>query len=131
MVFDDDFESGFFNGMKKLFHATLLVIASIPLFGANEWLYYKHFPWVYDHQSKEWLYLNGSSDGKIYAYRQSTKEWAVFDVTFDSTNSSNQAEESNQAPTDLDHVGNLAVVKSKLAVQSSETFRHMTLTEIL
>jgi Leucine-rich repeat (LRR) protein len=67
--------------MKKLFQATLLVISCIPLFGANEWLYYKHFPWVYDHQSKEWIYLSGSADGKIYVYRASTKEWVEFSAT--------------------------------------------------
>jgi formylglycine-generating enzyme required for sulfatase activity len=77
--------------MKTLFRATLLFITSIQLFGANEWLYYKHFPWVYDHQTKEWMYLNGSADGKIYVWRQSTKEWSKFSVTepeasFDSEN---------------------------------------------
>ena len=59
--------------MIKLFQATLLVFASIQLFASNEWLYYKHFPWVYDHKSKEWMYFSGSADGGIYVWRQSTK----------------------------------------------------------
>jgi Leucine-rich repeat (LRR) protein len=45
---------------------------------ASEWLYYKHYPWVYDNKSKDWLYLRGSDDGKIYAYRASSKAWEEF-----------------------------------------------------
>lgn len=44
-------------------------------------MYYKEYPWVYDNVSKDWLYLRGSSDGKIYAYRASSKVWEEFEVT--------------------------------------------------
>ena len=47
---------------------------------ASEWLYYKHFPWVYDNVTEDWLYLHGASDGKIYAYRNSSKSWEEFSV---------------------------------------------------
>ena len=43
-------------------------------------MYYKEYPWVYDNVSKDWLYLRGSSDGKIYAYRASSKAWEEFDA---------------------------------------------------
>ena len=36
---------------------------------------------MYDNVSKDWLYLRGSSDGEVYAYRSSTKEWEVFEVS--------------------------------------------------
>ena len=45
---------------------------------SNQWLFYKHYPWVYDNVTKDWLYLKGASDGKIYAYRASTKAWESF-----------------------------------------------------
>ena len=74
-----------------LFRITLLLFTSLSLLNASEWLYYKHYPWVYDNVSKDWLYLRGSNDGKIYAYRASSKGWEEFDanqtaVTFDSSN---------------------------------------------
>ena len=50
--------------------------------GAKTWLWYKHYPWVYDHPSKEWIYLRGSVNGEIYAYRSSTKKWDEFSATF-------------------------------------------------
>ena len=31
---------------------------------ASEWIYYKHYPWVYDHISEDWLYLRGVDGGK-------------------------------------------------------------------
>lgn len=91
--------------MKTLFWATLLVIAFIPLFGANEWLYYKHFPWVYDHQAKEWIYLNGSSDGKIYAWRQSTKEWAEFKVDEETEEAEQESEGQTSSSWDKKYEG--------------------------
>jgi sulfatase modifying factor 1 len=50
--------------------------------GTKTWLWYKHYPWVYDHPSKEWIYLRGSANGEIYAYRSSTKKWDEFSATF-------------------------------------------------
>jgi len=46
----------------------------------TEWLYYKNYPWVYDYLSSDWLYLQGSSDGKIYVFRNSNKQWEEFIV---------------------------------------------------
>ena len=61
----------------RLFLSSISLLA-LSLSGAGEWLYYKQYPWVYDNYSKDWLYLRGSSDGKIYAYRSSNKSWEEF-----------------------------------------------------
>ena len=53
---------------------------SVFAFSNSEWFYYKHYPWVYDNVTKDWLYLRGADDGKIYAYKQSTKTWSEFSV---------------------------------------------------
>ena len=60
------------------FYTTLLLFKSLLFLNASEWLYYKYYPWVYDNKSKDWLYLRGSDDGKIYAYRASSKAWEEF-----------------------------------------------------
>ena len=100
------------------------------MLGTREWLYYKEYPWVYDAATNDWIYLSGSlsnsADGKIYIYRNSTKEWSEFNLTDNSTdsnssqnttdnsnNSSITQEDTNQAPTNLDHVGNLAVLQKQ------------------
>ena len=64
----------------KLFCLFSLFAIFLSASAASEWLFYKNYPWVYDHVSKDWLYLRGSSDGEIYAYRNSTKAWEVFEV---------------------------------------------------
>jgi internalin A len=66
--------------MRKLFCLFSLFTISLSASAASEWLYYKHYPWVYDHHTKDWLYLTGSSDGEIYAYRSNTKNWEVFEI---------------------------------------------------
>jgi sulfatase modifying factor 1 len=66
--------------MRKLFYLFGLFAISFSATAASEWLYYKHYPWVYDNMSKDWLYLRGAADGSIYAYRASTKEWEEFSV---------------------------------------------------
>ena len=89
--------------MKALFYffGILYIISSV--FADGEWLYYKHYPWVYDNVSKDWLYLRGSGDGKIYAYRNSSKAWEEFSVPasselFDVSNpSSNLAVDLNSS----------------------------------
>ena len=65
--------------MRKLFCLFGLLFFSLSARGVNEWLYYKEYPWVYDHKTKDWLYLSGN-DGKVIAYRNSTKEWEEFAV---------------------------------------------------
>jgi formylglycine-generating enzyme required for sulfatase activity len=62
-----------------------VIIFSLTTFGVcsgKTWLYYKHYPWVWDNMSKDWLYLQGSSDGKIYAYRASEQKWEEFSVPY-------------------------------------------------
>ena len=61
-----------------LFAVIGLIGFSLSATAAGEWLYYKHYPWVYDAKSQDWLYLRGAADGSIYAYRNSTKEWEEF-----------------------------------------------------
>ena len=65
--------------MRKLLCLFGLFSLSLSAFALNEWLYYKEYPWVYDHKTKDWLYLRGSSDGEIFAYRNSTKAWELFE----------------------------------------------------
>ena len=59
---------------------SLFTLFVVSFSNASEWLYYQYYPWVYDHVTEDWLYLKGADDGKIYAYRQSTKEWGEFFV---------------------------------------------------
>ena len=44
----------------------------------SEWLYYKHFPWVYDNKENDWMYLHGGEDGKIYVYSSLRNTWSEF-----------------------------------------------------
>ena len=64
--------------MKTLLYSFSLIVVNLCAFSAEEWLYYKHYPWVYDNATEDWLYLRGAGDGKVYAYKASTKEWAEF-----------------------------------------------------
>ena len=66
--------------MKKLFCLFGLFAISLSASASSEWLYYKHYPWVYDYHTKDWLYLSGAAGGEIYAYRTSTNAWEVFEV---------------------------------------------------
>ena len=78
----------------RLFLSSISLLA-LSLSGADEWLYYKQYPWVYDYVSKDWLYLRGSSDGKIYAYRSSTSEWGEFDANQNESAASSGASNSD------------------------------------
>lgn len=62
------------------FLLSLLTFFAFSFSSASEWFYYKHYPWVYDHLTEDWLYLKGAEDGNIYTYRQSTKEWEKFNI---------------------------------------------------
>lgn len=62
------------------FLLSLLTLFAFSFSSASEWFYYKHYPWVYDHLTEDWLYLKGAEDGNIYTYRQSTKEWEKFNI---------------------------------------------------
>ena len=65
--------------MKVTLFALLSLLAfSLSASAAGEWLYYKHYPWVYDNATEDWLYLQGAANGTIYAYRASTKKWEEF-----------------------------------------------------
>jgi len=64
---------------RSLLIVVTFILSLSASFGNGEWLYYKHYPWVYDNVSKDWLYLSGN-DGKVIAYRSSTSEWEDFTV---------------------------------------------------
>jgi hypothetical protein len=65
--------------MKKFFRFFSLFILVHSLSASSEWFFYKHYPWVYDNVSGDWLYLMGK-EGMIYAYRNSTKQWEIFEI---------------------------------------------------
>jgi len=65
--------------MRNVFRFLSLLIIVHATSASSEWLFYKHYPWVYDNVSGDWLYLMGN-EGMIYAYRNSTKEWEVFEI---------------------------------------------------
>ena len=77
--------------MKFLFTfiSSMLLSSSIP--SASEWLYYKEYPWVYDAKTEDWLYLQGGTDKKIYAYRASTKVWEEFKIALNFSNTVEEA----------------------------------------
>ena len=64
--------------MKSFFF--LVTLFAVSFSSASEWFYYKHYPWVYDNVTEDWLYLRGGEDGKVFAYRASTKIWEEFNV---------------------------------------------------
>lgn len=66
--------------MKYILLVINLTLVTRTIFGGGEWLYYKHYPWVYDNISKEWIFLQGGFDGKIYAYQTSKNSWTEFSV---------------------------------------------------
>ena len=84
--------------MRKLFCLFSLFAIYLSASAASEWLYYKHYPWVYDNVSKDWLYLRGSSNGEIYSYRSSTQKWEVFEVQEGEKTWNEQYEEWIQNP---------------------------------
>ncbi|MBT3666731.1 MAG: hypothetical protein HN548_04565, partial [Opitutae bacterium] len=69
--------------MRFLFALISFSLLSSSIHSASEWLYYKEYPWVYDAKTEDWLYLQGGTDKKIYAYRASTKVWEEFSVPQD------------------------------------------------
>jgi hypothetical protein len=66
--------------MNKFFCLFSLLSIIFTVSASEEWLYYKAYPWVWDNKTEDWLYLRGGEDGKIYAYRNSTKVWEEFNV---------------------------------------------------
>ncbi|NDG54308.1 MAG: hypothetical protein EBY39_15005 [Flavobacteriia bacterium] len=71
--------------MIKLLHFFSPLLITISLSASKDWLYYKEFPWVYDHKTKDWLYLSAGKDLKIYAYRNSSETWEEFEVKDDNS----------------------------------------------
>jgi hypothetical protein len=78
-VIDEILLLRFDERMKLLFNFLSLLILAQATSASSEWLYYKNYPWVYDNVSEDWLYLMGN-EGMIYAYRNSTKLWEVFEI---------------------------------------------------
>ena len=73
--------------MINKFHFLLgFILISFSASASEEWLYYKHYPWIYDHKTEDWLYLNAGNDNKIYAYRNSTQKWEEFSESLLNTN---------------------------------------------
>jgi Leucine-rich repeat (LRR) protein len=91
--------------MRLLFAIIGLLGFSISATAANEWLYYKEYPWVYDAKTQDWLYLRGSDDGKIYAYRNSTKEWEEFTGDGTTNNDSSNNDEDSTSNDDSTTAG--------------------------
>ena len=83
--------------MKKLLCFFVFVCLIFSAFSSTEWFYYKHYPWVYDNVTKDWLYLRGGEDGKVFAYRASTKVWEEFSVPDDSV----ETFDTNNPPSTL------------------------------
>ena len=67
------------------------MLLSSSIHSASEWLYYKEYPWVYDAKTEDWLYLQGGTDKKIYAYRASTKKWEEFKIALNFSNTVEEA----------------------------------------
>lgn len=84
--------------MKKLFCLFGLLSIIFTVSASEEWLYYKEYPWVWDNKTEDWFYLRGGEDEKIYAYRNSTKEWEEFKVQKEETTWDEQYEEWIQNP---------------------------------
>ena len=73
-------DGGWFGwGMRFILSLITFLSLSASAFSNSEWLYYKHYPWVYDNRTMDWLYLQAGMDGKIYVYRQSTGSWGDFE----------------------------------------------------
>ena len=99
--------------MKKLLCFFVFIGLTFSAFSASEWLYYKHYPWVYDNVTEDWLYLRGSEDGKIFAYRASTKVWEEFSVPDDS----GETFDTNNPPSTLTTVLNSSTQLDMLWVE--------------
>lgn len=65
---------------------SLFTLFAVSLSSASEWFYYKHYPWIYDHKTKDWLYLSAGNDNKIYAFRNRTDQWEEFNESLQNTN---------------------------------------------
>jgi hypothetical protein len=100
----------------------LILLITLPLssFGGGEWLYYKHYPWVYDNLTKDWLYLTGS-DGKVWAYRSGTKEWEEFKVYENDWDEMYELWSQNPAP----YGGINSLKEIKLAKENNATFLNL------
>lgn len=87
--------------MCKILYFFSLFAVYVYAFSANEWMYYKHYPWVWDNQGHEWLYLLGSSDGKIIAYHNNDQKWREFRIE-NSTDSNSSYKESSDGSSGND-----------------------------
>lgn len=71
--------------MNKFLSFFSLLLITISLSASDDWLYYKEFPWVYNHKTKDWLYLSAGKDLKIYAYSNRAETWEEFKVKDDNS----------------------------------------------
>ena len=75
---DDTILRCFAYSMKLIISCMLLFSLCFSASSANSWFYFKHYPWVYDNSTKDWLYLQGHTDGKMYSFNARTKQWGEF-----------------------------------------------------
>lgn len=101
--------------INKFYNLLSLLLISFSATASEEWLYYKHYPWIYDHKTEDWLYLNAGNDNKIYAYRNSTQKWEEFSESLLNINSPKnwdmQYEEWIQNPRPYGGLLNLESIK--------------------
>ena len=101
--------------INKFYNLFGFLLISFSATASEEWLYYKHYPWIYDHNTEDWLYLNAGNDNKIYAYRNSTQKWEEFSESLLNINTPKnwdmQYEEWIQNPGPHGGLLNLEIIK--------------------
>ena len=45
---------------------------------ASEWMWHGSFPWVYSHETEEWIYWRAGKDGRFYQWSQSGGGWQIY-----------------------------------------------------
>ena len=45
---------------------------------ASEWMWHGSFPWVYSHETEEWIYWRAGKDGRFYQWSQSGGGWKIY-----------------------------------------------------
>lgn len=80
--------------MKLIFVSLLFLSLWLNASSSSSWFYFKHYPWIYENSTKDWLYLQGHTDGKMYSFNARTKQWSLFPEQNSSEESQSNAIES-------------------------------------